>query len=308
MRITAPILLIALAAILTGCSGSSKMSTPPIPNIAGAWEFIATSTTTPGYSTGVEVALQEGQVFNNSTGAYDETGQISAAATQVAFVGLNYPNGTSKQTIVFGGNCTAANPNAGNSVTGSIAGFAGAMTFTYVENGNVFNVTGILGTDGKSMTGTYTEQAPAQAGENGICNGTSAILDQGSITGTLVSKLSGTFQGKMCEPLDVTCAAGVSDSAAATLSESGITLTANVLLTGADNAAVTLTGPVAGNFLSVQGTFEGVSISYDGYFQNTFDKADGLYDIPTLYLANVDLTTSPPTATYAGTLVVPQTQ
>jgi hypothetical protein len=278
-----------------------------MPNVAGAWEFIATSTTTPGYSTGVEVALQEGQVFNNSTGAYDETGQISAASAQVAFVGLNYPNGSSKQTIVFGGNCTAANPNTGNALSGSIAGFAGAMSFTYTENGNVFNVTGMLGTDGKSMTGTYTEQAAEQTGQNGICNGTSAILDQGSITGTLVSKLSGTFQGQMCEPLDTACAAGADDSATATLSESGSSLTVNVVLTGADNATVTLTGPVAGNLLSVQGTFEGSSISYDGYFQNTFDKADGLYDIPTLYLSNVDLTTSPPTPTYAGTLMVPQT-
>jgi hypothetical protein len=308
MKIVALISLFVLTAILIACSSVSTMPSAPMPNIAGAWEFIAASATTPGYSTGVEVALQEGQVFNNSTGAYDETGQISAAATQVAFVGLNYPNGTSKQTIVFGGNCTAANPNAGNALGGSIAGFAGAMTFTYAENGNVFDVTGVLGTDGKSMTGTYTELAPAQAGENGICNGTSAVLDQGSIAGTLVSKLSGTFQGQMCEPLDITCAAGTNDSATATLSQSGTSLAVNVVLTGADNAAVTLIGPVAGNFFSVQGTFEGTSISYDGYFQNTFDKADGLYDIPTLYLASVDLTTSPPTATYAGTLMVPQTQ
>jgi hypothetical protein len=277
-----------------------------MPNISGAWEFIAASTTSPGYSTGVEVALQEGQVFNNTTGGYDETGQISASSTQLSFVGLNYLNGNTQATIVFGGNCTAATSDPGNDLNGSISGVGGSMNFTYTENGNVFNVTANLSADGKSMVGTYTEQAPLTGQSNGVCSGSSQ--DQGSITGTAVAKLAGTYQGQLCGPLDSSCVGGAQDSATATLSESGSgTLTVNVVLTGADNAAFTLTGPVDGNFFSVQGTFGGQSVAYDGYLTNTYDQLDGLYDIPGLYLANVDYATSPPTPTYAGTLTVPQT-
>jgi len=251
--------------------------------------------------------MQEGQVFDTKAGGYDATGQISASGTQLSFVGLNYLNGSSIESIVFGGNCTTATSDADDVLAGTISGFAGSVNFTYTEYGNTFNVTAILSADGKSIIGTYAEQV-AQTGQNGSCNGAGTILDQGSVTGTLVSKLSGTYVGKFCEPLDVTCLNGPLDTATATLSENGSTLTANIVLTGVDNTVVTLTGPVAGNFLSIQGTFGGQSVAYDGYFQNAFDSTDGLYDIPTLYLDNVNLTATPPTQVYAGTLVVPLVQ
>ena len=304
MRIIAPILLFAFSIILISCSGS-KIFSAPMPNISGPWEFIAVSTTSPGSSTGIEVSLQEGQVFNSATGVYDATGQVSASGTQLSFVSLSNPGSSSPNSITFGGNCTPATSDAGDNLSGSISGLAGSMNFTFTENGNLFNVTASLSADGKSMIGAYTEQQPQAGQSNGICSGSS--LDQGSITGKTVSKLSGTYLGKLCQPLDSLCTAGAGDSATATLSESGTGLTVNMVLTGADNASFTLTGPVAGNFFSVQGTFGGQSVSYDGYFQDTFDKTDGLYDISTLYLAQIDFTTSPPTHTYAGTLIVPQT-
>jgi hypothetical protein len=305
-RTAAPVLLVTFAAILTSCSGSgSKIMAPPMPNISGPWEFIATSTITPGYQTGIETALQEGQVFSNTTASYVETGQISASGTQLSFVGLNYLNGSSHETIVFAGNCTAASSNPGDALSGSISGLAGAMNFTYTEMGNLFTVTGMLSADGKSMVGTYTEQAAASGETNGVCNSDGTVLDQGTVAGTVVSKISGTFIGKICQPSDSSCSGGAKDNVNASLSESSGTLTFNMVLTGADNATLTLTGPVAANRFTVSGTFEGSSVSYEGYVQYVFDSVDGLYDLPSLYLANVDLTTSPPTPTYAGTLTVP---
>ena len=147
-----------------------------MPNISGSWEFIAASSTNPGYSTRIEVALKEGQVFVD--GNYAENGQISASGPQINFVGLTPTGG-----IVFGGNCAAATDNTGNSLSGIISGFAGSMNFTYTENGNVFNVTATLDAGGQSIdSGAYTEQA-AQAGQpNGKCNGNDdpTVIDTGA--------------------------------------------------------------------------------------------------------------------------------
>jgi len=307
-RIVAPTLLFALAAILISCSGSKTFPSPAMPSIGGAWEFVAASTTNLGYTTGVEVALQQGQIFNTTEGTYNPTGQISAAGTQLAFVGINGVGPENNPpTIVFGGNCTPASSNPGDTLSGSISGLAGSMNFTYIEAGNVFNVSAMLSADGKSILGTYSQQ-PAQAGQsNGVCNNNAGVTDAGNFTGTLVSKLSGTYYGKMCQPADTSCALGTVDSATVTLSESSGNLNVNMGLTGADNFTLTLSGLVAGNAFSVHGTLGGSTVSYDGYFQNAYDKSDGMYDIPTLYLANVDFSTSPPTPTYAGTLIIPLT-
>jgi hypothetical protein len=317
-RMVVSALLLALAATFTGCSSSKMPAVAPMPNIAGPWEFIASSTSSPGFSTGIEAALQEAQIFSMQTGTFVPTGQFSAGGAQVNFLALNGLKNGVPSTIGFSGNCTAATIDpttgvtSGNSLTGSISGLAGSMNFTYVESGNVFMVTGDLSADGKSMTGTYTEQAAQTGNTNGICNNATdpttslPILDQGNITGTVVSKLSGTYTGKICEPLDSSCTAGAKDTATATLSEnSSSTLNVSVVLTGVDNASITLQGPVTGNFISVQGTFNGETVVYDGYAENI---PSSNFIVPTLYLANVDINSSQPTATYAGTLIVPQTQ
>ncbi len=311
-RMVVSALLFAVAATFAGCSSSKTAAVAPMPNIAGAWEFISSSTSSPGFSTGIETALQEAQVFSSQTGTFVPTGQISAGGAQVNFLALNGLKNGVPSTIGFTGNCTAATidpttgVSTGNSLTGSISGLAGSMNFTYVESGNVFMVTGDLSADGKSMTGTYTEQAAQTGNTNGTCNGDGTILDQGNITGTVVSKLSGTYTGKICEPLDSSCTAGAKDTATATLSEnSSSTLNVSVVLTGVDNASITLQGPVTGNFISVQGTFNGETVVYEGYAENI---PSGNFIVPTLYLANVDINSTTPTATYAGTLIVPQPQ
>jgi hypothetical protein len=291
---------VALAIALVSCSGRSSIPPGPLPNVSGSWEFTAASTKNPGYSTNIEVALKEGQVFVN--GNYQENGQISASGQQISFVGF-----TPAGTIAFSGNCTAATVNQGNSLSGSISGVGGSMNFTYTENGNVFNVTAILDANSQSLdSGTYTEQA-AQAGQsNGACNGNvdPTIIDSGSIIGKIVSKLSGMYTGQICQPLDTLCS-NTPDTATATLSQSGTTLTVDLLLTGADNASFTLTGPVTGNAFSVQGTFQGQTVAYYGYYELTYDSLTNTNDIPTLYLVNATNSSTEPT--YAGTLTVPQT-
>ncbi len=177
------------------------------------------------------------------------------------------------------------------------------MNFTYTEAGNVFNVTASLSADGKSMIGTCTEQVAQTGQTNGTCSGGS--LDSGNISGTAVSKLSGTYLGQLCKPLDSPCTNGTADSATATLSEnSSGNLTVSMILTGVYNTSFTLTGPVTGNFFLVQGTFGGQSVSYDGYYELTADSG-GTLDIPTLYLVNV---ACPTPQTCANLLMTPQTQ
>lgn len=290
---------------MVSCSGKSSIGDPTMPNISGSWEFIAASSTNPGYSTGIEVALQEGKVF--ADGGYQENGQLSAGGPQINFIGFTPGAGLkSPPNIIFGGDCAPASTNPGNGLVGSISGLGGTLNFTYTENGNVFNVTAILDASSQSIDGgTYTEQA-AQAGQsNGVCNGNTdpTVIDTGTITGKIVPKLSGTYTGQMCQPLDTSCT-NPQDTATATLS-GGATLTLNLLLSGPDNASLTLTGPVTGNAFFVQGTYQGQSVAYDGYYELTYDSADNLIDIPTLYLVNATNSTQP---TYAGTLTVPQTQ
>ncbi|MFZ0759327.1 MAG: hypothetical protein WAM69_05190 [Candidatus Sulfotelmatobacter sp.] len=278
-------LLLALAAALISCSGASRVAPALMPNIAGSWEFILTSATQPGYSTGLEVALQEGQSLDtDGPGYYVYTGQLSASGQQLNFVGLTPTGG-----VTFGGNCPPAVDNTGNSLTGSISGLGGSMNFTFTENGNVFNVTAALDASGASIdSGTYS----AQSG--------SACNDSGTIIGGIVPKLSGTYTGQICQPLDSSC--GTQDNATVTLSESGTTLTANILLTGADNTSFSVAGPVTGNEFSVQGTFQGTTIAYYGYYELTHDAGTGVDDLPSLYLVN---TANP--SQRAGLLTVQQT-
>ncbi len=297
--------LVALAIALVSCSGGSSIPAQPIPGVSGSWEFIAVSTANPGYSTGIEVALKEGQVFVN--GNYAENGQISASGQEISFVGFTAGTGpNSPPNVFFGGNCTSATADPGNSLSGSISGVGGSMNFTYTENGNVFNVTAILDASGQSFdSGTYTEQAAPAGQSNGACNGSSnSVIDAGSFSGKIVSKLSGTYTGQVCEPLDTACT-NPQDAATATLSQSGTTLTVNLLLTGADNTSFTLTGPVTGNAFFVQGTFEGQAVSYNGYYELTYDSLTNANDLPSLYVENAACSAANPQSC-GNLLTVPQ--
>jgi len=254
-RIAAAGLLLGLALVLVSCASKAPAPPPQMPNVSGAWEFILNSTSQPGYATGLEVWLQEGQSLVD--GYYEYTGQISASGTQISFVGFT-PSG-----IVFGGNCAPAADNTGNSLSGSISGVGGSMNFTFTESGNVFTVNAILDASGQFIdSGTYTSQSGSSCTDSGIIS-----------SGKIVPKLSGMYAGKLLVNAN-------NDSATATLSESSGTLTMNLLLTGPDNASLTLTGPVTGNAFFVQGTFDGAEVSYYGYFESTAS-------VPTLYLSTV---------------------
>jgi hypothetical protein len=165
------------------------------------------------------------------------------------------------------------------------------MNFTYTEDGNVFNVTATLDASGQSIdSGTYT----AQTG--------SGCSDSGILTGSVVPKLSGSYTGELVLP------DGTNDTVTATVSENGsAVLTANLVVTGPDNTAFSLSGPVTGNYFSATGTFsvggQAQSATYDGYHELTYDSITGVNDIPSLYIVNATNSTEP---AYAGTLTVPQ--
>ncbi len=289
-RIFLSILLLSTGLALLGCggNGASKFAPQPLPNIAGAWEITAVPNVNNGTSTGIEVALKEGQVFSNSAGGYVPNGQVSASGTQISFVGIN----TAGFVLTGTANCPVPGPDTnGNNLAGSLSGIGGPFNFSYTENGNDFNVTATLSSDGTNFLGTYA----SQPGSN--------CTDSGTITGVIVPKLSGTYLGQLCQPLDGPCQAPTKDSATVTLSQSGTTLTVSMVLTGADNTTFTVSGPVAGNAFSVQGTFQGQAVAYFGYYQALFDSTDGLFDIRNIYLVN---TAAP--SQLAGQLTIPITQ
>jgi hypothetical protein len=289
-RILLPVALLAAVSLLASCGNKSATGDPqPLPNIAGAWEMIAAPATYNGKTTGIEVALKEGTtLITSGMGGYAPNGQVSASGTQIAFMGINV-SGINTDSFVFGGNCPITGPdtNANNLAGGVTAG--GQFNFTYDENGNDFSVNAMLSADGQSLMGSYTSQAGSNCADG----------DSGTITGLIVPKLSGTYLGKLCSPSDSTCS-GSPDSANATLSEKGSVLNVSLVLTGTDNTTLSLSGTVAGNYFSVQGTFQGQTVAYYGYYQETFDPSDGLNDIQTIYLANV---ASP--SQLAGQLTVP---
>lgn len=276
----------AFAAMQISCAGSKTSVPPPsIPNVAGAWEFVAISNS--GNVIGLEVALQEGQTLVD--GNEQPNGQITANSTQIAFVDINPGNLNPINITGFGGSCTPLTTT--NSLgPGSVTATGAAMNFTFTENGNVFNVTGMLSGDGQSfLNGTYTAQSGNACPDPG-----------GTITGVVVPKLSGSYSGPMCPPASTTCSNSqqdFTDSATATLSESSSgALTLNLTLTGTDNTTFTLTGPVTANAFSVQGTFQGQLVIYDGYFESYSNT-------PSIYLMNASTPTQP---FYVGTLPVVQ--
>ena len=269
----ATVVLVALAATIS-CSGGGPMASAPLPNIAGAWEFEATSNLNSNTFTGIEAALQEGQTIVN--GMQQANGQISAnGASQIAIVEVNPAN----NTVIFGGGC-AASGGGGNALTGSIQSFAGPFNFSLTENGNVFNVTGTISADGQSFTGTYSPDS------------SNTCPDTGTITGAVVPKFAGTYGGQLTLPDGVTY-----DVTAAMSENSSSVLTINIQATSPNTVALSVTGPATGNAFLVQGTYQQQQVTYEGYFgvQTTTGQ-----NAPGIYFVNATNSAQP---SYAGTLV-----
>ena len=284
-RLIAAGMLLVMGGVLMSCGGNNaSIPGQPIRNITGAWEFIAVSNNTDAsghnYVTGLEVALAEGKVLVN--GLPQPNGQITATSNQIAFVSQS---ASSLSITGFGGACQPVTTT--NGLSGTANALEGPIQFSFTENGNVFNVTATLSSDGKSvLNGTYTAQ-----------NGNACTADTGgTITGLAVAKLTGVYSGKMC-PLSSSCSSSSqftdTVNAAASETSSGV-LTLNLTLTGTDNTSLTLTGPVTGNAFLVQGTVQGQTVVYYGYYEV-------LKGTPSLYLVNATNTASPD---YVGTLAI----
>lgn len=273
--------LILLSFVLLSCSshnyGTSTVAT--IPDISGAWEFQANSTYNASTYTGIEVGLKEGQVVVN--GLQSPNGQVSASGlSQIAIVSVN----PTSATVVFGGSCALSGTGTYN-LSGTIASLGGPFNFTYTENGNVFNVTGSLSGDGKSFQGTYTSATG------------SACPDGGTITGTSVPKLTGSYVGQFTLP------DGTSESVTVTLSEnSSSVLSANLVGTTPNAINFTLTGPATGNAFLLQGTYQGQQVTYEGYFGVQVLGPITNAMVSGVYFVN---STNPSNLIPAGTLIPP---
>jgi hypothetical protein len=270
-KILTSAIALACAAWLTSCASSSNtVSTISPANIAGTWEFVASSSSSAGTLTGVEVALTEGTVQVN--GITQPDGNISAAGpNQILFVSLN-----TAPAVQFEGNCPGPSPS---SLAGTVTNPGGAVNFTYSEGGNLFDVTAVLSNDGGTITGTYASQSG------------NPCTDSGTILGTKTPKLSGPYNGSFTLP------DGTSATVTGIASESsGGTLTLTLTNT-ATSSNFSLAGPVMGNAFSVQGTYQGQLYTYYGYYE--------VPKFPTLYMANAS---NPSAPVYAGSLVAPPPQ
>src|SRR5579863_216801 len=239
VALSATVLLLSAGVLSCG-----SKSTPPaalIPNVAASWEFVAISNNN-GYITGIEVALKEGQVLVN--GIPQPNGQLTADSSQIAFVSLASVSQNLNATG-FGGPCTSTTTVSNSLGPGIVTAPDAPMTFTFSENGTVFNVTGTLSGDGQSfVSGTYTQ------------SGTGCPDSGGTISGVIVPKLSGMYSGQICQPSSTSCTS-FPDSVTATASESSTgTLTLTLAFTAGPDAGAnfTLQGPVTGNSFSLQGT------------------------------------------------------
>ena len=268
----APLALILLSAFLISC-GSSKVTLPPqiAPNIAGEWEFVAMSQN--GETTGIEVSLAEGQVLNGDLMV--PSGQVSASSAQIAFVSLapvlttNVPG--NMNITGFGGSCDAIATTANSLGPGVVTGVGQPVTLTFTANGSIFNVTGSLSGDGKSvLNGTYTAQSGNTCSDPG-----------GTITGSVVSINTGTYTGHLCPLADTTSCSSKSDSVSGGVTVKSGQITLDLNLTGTDSTTFTLAGPVTGYAFSVQGTYQGQVQTYYGYFELA-----GSSGTPSLYLVN----------------------
>jgi len=267
---TAVALVVLCGALLSCGSSNSTLTTQTPPNIAGGWEFIAISN--DGSVTGIEVALTEGQVIENSISV--PNGQISASSAQIAFVSLTTISQNYNVTS-FGGSCGATATSTNSLGPGSVTGYGSPVTFTFTENGSVFNVTITLSGDGKSMlNGTYTPQSGNACSDPG-----------GTITGTSVSVPTGSYTGQMCPLESASSCSSQSDSVTANVSAKSGQVNLSLALTGTDNTSFTLAGPSTGNSFSAQGTFQGQTLTYYGYFEQVYDSSLEA-NVPSIFLVS----------------------
>jgi hypothetical protein len=209
-----------------GCGGGSSAAG----SISGSYEFVATSTTTSGWTTLIEANLA-------GNGAQTSASGPSQVQTATRLNGVWYVNGD--------GQCPYSLPGQ-NSIEGTVSG--SDITLTFNEGGNVFTGEGMV--NGSSISGTYS-------GGNSDCS------DSGTFTGTKVQNLAGTYTGTLNFPSGA-------DSVTATLTETaGNALTMQTTLSGADNGSFTFAGSAVGNVMFVSGTVNGNQFSLFGYFDSS---------------------------------------
>jgi hypothetical protein len=234
-------LLVMLCAIAVGCGGGASTSSVPTPitppptsstaTLSGQWEIVAHSNVNPASSILVEANFSQ----SGSNVVADKANVVLIEGAPGAFTGLS-------------GECD--NGTLGDdTVTASISGQT--VTYTLTEAGALGTGTSTgsatISADGTQITsGTY--QTPAACGFS---------ADSGSLTGTAIQPLSGTFAGQLVNFV------GTADAVVLTVSQSGYTLNA----VGTDaGAPISLTGKVIGATFDVKGIVQGQSREYVGVY------------------------------------------
>lgn len=234
---TATSLPIALGLFLTiGCGGGSSNSSnnngnpTPSQGISGAYEFVATSTTTSGSVTLIEANL-------SANGAQSSASGPNQVQTATHLNGLWYVNG----------DCSSSSPGQ-NSITGTVSGTS--ITLTFNEGGNTFTGQGTV--NGTTVSGIYS-------GTNPNCS------DSGTFTGTAVPNLAGTFSGTLNFPsgpdqVTATLTEGSNNSLTVQTTLSG-TDNGNFVFSGSAVANVMfVSGSVNGNPFALFGYFDSTGI------------------------------------------------
>src|SRR5271170_2544074 len=132
MRNATFVLFMLVLLLAVGCGGGSSGSG----SISGAYEFVATSNVTSGWTTLIEANL-------SANGAQTGANGPNQVQTATRLNGVWYVNGD--------GACP--NPSPGqNSISGMVSG--SNITLTFNEGGNVFTGEGTV--NGGAISGTYS--------------------------------------------------------------------------------------------------------------------------------------------------------
>jgi hypothetical protein len=232
-------LFIATLLLLVGCGGGGSSSQPPspppsVPQVAGAWEMVATSANPPQGDAALQTRIETGL-------SQQDTSITGSPNWLISIEFVNSANDFSSMSYVVGGFC-------GNGSTPSLTATVNSnnqLTFTLDEGGGaVFTGTGTLQSNG-TITGTYS-------------GGGSVCPDSGSFVAKRAVSLTGNYANNRVGDPSLTMS----------LSEGTMTTSASLTANAFDNTdgQFTLAGNAIGDAGQASGTEGGQPVQYYGLF------------------------------------------
>jgi hypothetical protein len=282
-------LVLIMGAVMTGmiaCGGGNDQnsngnsSTPPPPgNMAGSWDFTATSASFSGFMVAVEAILAQDNSGNlSATGSAAADGP-SGNVTVVTLVGSSLADTTNGAVDYLGSVCSG-NDNGARKLAGTINS-SNQVAITFNDGGSeTITITGTLSASAApTFSGTFKVSAPG-CSNDGVT---------GTVTGVTASSVAGSYSGTPfnddTDNIAFTLTAGGNNS----FSGGG---------TDAQNGPFTVSGNSVGNASAITITDgSGTNTAFFGYYDPQLGSKGSV--LVTAFLG-ADATSCPNGATIAG--------